>query len=278
MAKKKGVLKIFADASSHFSQCYVLGITDNDYFRIEDNGSYDIDSYEDCNPREGKQFSTILNNAQIRFVLEDEDGNDITMQALNADRDQIDTVSLCCNGNEFPDRYEYLEDDEPDLVNTLKTSLNCTFASDDSTSAIAKVWKKLQNNEISGSRFYHELIKQAAGDEEYMAIGVDSYQDSEEIKIVAQYSIEWDGEFDFNKICFIDNDEYFNNISALEEAQFGAESALLDAIIYDGVMFSGYAELIEEDDEDYYDMLSNARNETYGIASKEQIDEDESED
>lgn len=218
---------------------------------------------------DGDNFDFITNDYSNPIVeLKDEDGNDITDQIKNLDRNPWGRRTLGWQTGKFFDDYDpyseesfldtdFYDTDEEILAADIRNkevlvkAMHCDVSS--VSNAMAETWRRLGNDEIKAGRFLHELFAACIPDEDDEEGEDDDtpmiyscHFESDCIDYSITFKIEWEGDFDMDKLVYIcagdDGDEIFE-IESLAPDVIAGEQILVSYIIYDGKMYECWSPL-----------------------------------
>lgn len=275
---KKGFLELkFNSADSWYNELWLRPVDDKTLGNIKKaRSTYSAMEENGVDPREGTKYSFVLDNMRVSMRLFDTDDNDITDEAINhSDNREIPTFWFYKDREDLERLYdidldtpdEELEEydiEEKKEMLFLESANNCTFPTEGYTiRPFVKTIKALKEGKIDRKDFlnffFRRTLKKSSG-----LMAIDFYNHCDACNVTVRYPVEWDGEFDFSKVCFPSWDEMVSDkIKLFEKVHLGYETVMVDAVVYDGRMSFGHPEIddFDENGEELLDALSYQRSE-----------------
>ena len=108
---------------------------------------------------------------------------------------------------------------------------------------IIKTFESIQNNELDNENetFFDRMLQIALGKEKDAYVSIDYFTEKANISYTEEYEIEWEGDFDFEKLYFIYGDT--DGIGFIKDNEIFKDARLLGALVYDGNLFLGKVDL-----------------------------------
>lgn len=190
----------------------------------------------------------IVCGSRMSAKLIDENGKDITKKCSN--------YNGSWNHNRIPLNNEEIEDmakEKASLFRKKNTELEARklFCKLPQSSAqegaiVVDMIKEAQSGGVTSDNFFTKMLKKLLGDAKDGYIGVDLFDDAEDVYAESEFSIEWEEKFDFGKLNFI---KFYINSPTPDEESFFAKLDdmggiyLFNAIVYDGTLYIGRTKL-----------------------------------
>lgn len=186
----------------------------------------------------------------------------------------------------------YWDDEDEEMMAAKKLtqsilqsiSKNC----DKNQVALCETLKQMQEGKVGGwcflAKVFQNQLQSLASENDFEAaagtFAVDWFNNSDVCNVRAEYPIEWEGEFDFEKLFLLmtsQDADGMPNAQGLNSLADAEETILLNAICYDNRLFSGNCEIMNDEDngDEYpnFDEISDARTEKFSMISKEAFEE-----
>ena len=206
------------------------------------------------------EFAFIMNGGELYLDVTDDEGDDV----YNDDYAVSYSLRNLLNDEEAADEYDM---DDPEDEAEYDRYHEYLFAEPTETDdvvgqSIAKSWKKVQNNEISGNDFFTDMMKESlkAVNGEAAALHGENQLTFGDIRF--QIEIPEDEEFDPDKLDFIGLDQAYEE-SGLLFNMLSYDVCLMNVIMYDGKLYFANKydmELSDNEGDELFDIVNEDMN------------------